>query len=142
MKYLMLKLLSISLLYLGFVSLVACTGYSSAVGTVSGTVTHHQRVMLPADAVLTVRIEDISLADAPSETIGIQVVETKGAQVPIPFEVTFDPDMIKDNHTYSLRAYIKDGSGKFLFTSDTGMLVITNGNPTRRVEVNLIPVSD
>jgi putative lipoprotein len=138
----MLKLITISLLSLGILSLTGCRSFASGDASVSGTVSYQQRTALPADAVLTVRIEDISLADAPSETIGEQLIDTKGAQVPIPFDVAFDPDRIQDNHTYSLRAYIKDGNGKFLFTSDTGALVITNGNPTQNVEVNLIPVSN
>jgi putative lipoprotein len=138
----MLKLITISLLSLGFLSLAGCSLVSTRDSSVSGTVTYQQRIALPADAVLTVRIEDISRADAPSESVGEQLIDTKGTQVPIPFKVTYDPDKIDDKHTYSLRAYIKDGGGKFLFTSDSGVLVITNGNPTQNVEVNLIPVNN
>jgi putative lipoprotein len=138
----MLKLITISLFALGLLSLAGCSSFSSGDASVSGTVTYQQRIALPADAVLTVRIEDISRADAASEAVGEQVIDTKGAQVPIPFEVAFDPNRIQDNYRYSLRAYIKDGNGKFLFTSDTGVLVITKGNPTQNVEVNLIPVSN
>jgi putative lipoprotein len=138
----MLKLISICFLGLGILLLAGCSGNSSGDASVSGTATYQQRIALPDDAVLTVRIEDISRADAPSDVVGEQVIETKGAQVPIPFDVTYDPNKIEENHTYSLRAYIKDGDGKFLFTSDTGVLVITNGKPTQNVEVNMIPVSN
>jgi putative lipoprotein len=138
----MLKLIAISLLSLEILTLAGCSSNSPGDASVSGTVTYQQKIALPADAVLTVRIEDISRADAPSETVGEQLIDTKGTLIPIPFEVAFDPDRIEDNHTYSLRAYIKDGNGRFLFTSDTGVLVITNGNPMQNVEVNLIPLSD
>jgi putative lipoprotein len=138
----MRKLISITLLCLGIPLLAGCSMFSSGAASVNGSVTYQQRTALPADAVLTVRIEDISQADASFEMVGEQVIETKGAQVPIPYHVSYDPDKIEDKHAYGLRAYIKDGGGKFLFTSDPAVLVITNGNPTHNVEVNLIPVSD
>ena len=105
----------------------------------AGTVTYLQRIALPPDAVVTVRIEDVSRADAPAEVIGEQVIKTEGAQVPIPFEVPYDPGKIEDNHSYSLRVRIEDSAGKLLFTNDTSVPVITRGNPTQDIEVIVIP---
>jgi putative lipoprotein len=134
----MLKTISALALLLGLVLLAGCGKSSQA--TVSGTVTYLQRIALPPDAVVTVRIEDVSKADAMAEVIGEQVIHTDGAQVPIPFEVAYDTNQIEENHSYSLRARIEDGAGKLLFTNDTSVPVITRGNPTQDVKVLVVPV--
>ena len=134
----MLKMISALVLLLGLVVLAGCGNSSQA--TVTGTVTYLQRIALQPDAVVTVRIEDVSKADTMAEVIGEQVIQTDGAQVPIPFEVAYDTDQIEENHSYSLRARIEDGAGKLLFTNDTSVPVITRGNPTQDVEVLVVPV--
>jgi len=88
--------------------------------------------------VVTVRIEDVSKADTIAEVIGEQVIQTEGAQVPIPFEVAYDPDKIDETHSYSLRVRIEDGNGKLLFINDTSVPVITRGNPTQDIEVVVV----
>lgn len=96
------KISSIILLLLGTLALASC-GSSSNDTAVTGTVTYLQRIALPPEAVMTVRIEDVSRADAPTEVIGEQVVQTKDRQVPFSFKVTYDAGKIEENHTYSLR---------------------------------------
>lgn len=123
----------------GVTALAGC-GNSTDKAAVTGTLTYLQRIALPPDAVVTVRIEDVSKADAPAEVIGEQVFNTEGAQVPLPFKVPYDPDKIEQNHSYSIRARIEDSSGKLLFINDTNIPVITNGNPTQDIEVILVQV--
>ncbi|MFN2119080.1 MAG: YbaY family lipoprotein, partial [Anaerolineales bacterium] len=52
-------------LLLGLVLLTGCGSSNQA--TVSGTVTYLQRIALQPDAVVTVRIEDVSKADTMAE---------------------------------------------------------------------------
>jgi putative lipoprotein len=134
----MLKMISALVLLLGLVLLAGCGNSSQA--TVTGTVTYLQRIALQPDAVVTVRIEDVSKADTMAEVIGEQVIQTDGAQVPIPFEVAYDTDEIEDNHSYSLRVRIEDSAGKLLWINDTSVPVITRGNPVHDVEVFVVPV--
>lgn len=134
----MLQLIFITLGCLAALSLAGCAGASEK-AAVTGMVTYLQRIALPPDAVVTVRIEDVSRADAPAELIGEQVIQTKGAQVPIPFAVPYDPEKIVENHTYSLRVRIEDGAGGLLFINDTSVPVITRGSPTEQVEVIVVP---
>jgi putative lipoprotein len=134
------KIISILILLLGFVALSGC-GKSSDNAKVTGTATYLQRIALPPDAVMATRIEDVSKADAPAEVIGEQVIQTEGKQVPIPFEVSYDPNQIQENHSYSLRVRIEDGAGKLLFINDTSVPVITRGNPTSDIEIILIQTS-
>ncbi len=114
---------------------------SGAAASVTGTVTYVQRIALPDDAVVNVQIQDTSLADAPAVVMGEQIIETAGQQVPIPYEVAYNPDEIQDNHTYTVRARIEDNEGNLLFTSDTAIPVITRDNPTEDVEIMTVPVS-
>jgi uncharacterized lipoprotein YbaY len=109
--------------------------------TVSGTITYLQRIALPPNAVVKVQLQDTSLADAPATVIGEQIIPTNGQQVPIPFEVVYNPDIIEGNHTYTLRVRIEDAtSGQLLFINTTAYPVITNDNPTSGIEVVVEPV--
>ncbi len=108
--------------------------------SVTGTATYLQRIALQDDAVLTVQIQDVSLADAAATVMGEDSYATEGAQVPLPFEVSYDPTMIEDNHDYALSVRITDADDNLLYINDTRIPVITKGNPTQDVEAMVIPV--
>ena len=120
-------------------ALIGCGSLSSTSLTVTGTVIYRQKIALPPDAVVAVTLADVSRADAPYIVIGQQVIETKGKQVPFPFAIPYDASKIDENHSYTVRATIKDGSGKLLFTSDTVMPVITRDSPTEDIEIVVVP---
>ena len=124
-----------AMLVLPFLS--AC---SSGSGSVSGTITYLQKIALPDDAVITVQIQDTSLADAPATVMGQQVIQTEGKQVPFEFKVTYDAKAIQDNHSYTMSVRITDGAGKLLFINDTVIPVITRDNPTEEIEIIVVPV--
>jgi uncharacterized lipoprotein YbaY len=105
---------------------------------VTGKVTYVHRIAMPPDAVLVVQLMDVSRADARTEMLGEQRVGFEGRQVPIPFEIDFDPARIDQRHSYSVQARILvDGEPRFI--SSTAHPVITRGNPTT-VEVVVTPV--
>ena len=97
--------------------------------TVTGTITYRQRIALPEDSMVTVKLSDVSIADAAAITIGEQVISNPG-QVPIPFEVYYDPEDIDPRFTYAVQVRITDGDGKLLFINTTSFPVITHGNPS------------
>lgn len=133
-----LGLITVSLLLCTIVTCsaaaIALFTNSRQVTSVSGTVAYRQRIALPPDVVVTVRIDDVSRADAPATTIGQQIIRNPG-QVPIPFNVRCNAQDIEDNHSYSVAARIEDPSGKLLFISTQHYPVITRGNPTHDVQV-------
>jgi uncharacterized lipoprotein YbaY/heat shock protein HslJ len=88
------------------------------VSAVTGTVSYRTRQALPEEARLTVQLQDISLADAAAVLIGEQTMLTGGKQVPIAFEVSFDPTEIEPNHTYGLRATISTADGLAMTTTE------------------------
>lgn len=112
---------------------IALTGHSWAQGsapqyTITGTVAYRERVALPPGAAIDVRLEDTSLQDAPAKLIGESVFAAVGQQVPISFQVSFNPADINPAHTYQLRANIAV-NGRIIFTSTIAYPVITHGAP-------------
>lgn len=105
-------------------------------GLVTGTVTYLQRIALTPDATVVVQLRDISRQDAPAPLIGETLIESPG-QVPIPFEIRYDPEAIDPRLTYSVSARILRGD-KLLFISDTVHPVITRDNP-ETVEIIVRP---
>lgn len=98
------------LLVFGFAPLMLCIvtlpgGASAEERSITGTVTYRERIALPAQAVVTVELADVSLADAPAAVIGKQEIKNAG-QVPIKFAITFDSAVIQPETEYALQARI------------------------------------
>lgn len=72
---------------------------------ITGEVSYRERMALPPNAVLTVRLLDVSLADAPETVVGEQKIDPAG-QVPIKFEIKFDSAVVQAKATYALQARI------------------------------------
>ncbi len=125
-------------------ALGAC-GRDSDSPTVTGTVTVPPEApptdQLPANALLTVTLEDISRADASSTVLSAQEIELAGETPPVPFELPYDLGDIADTNTYRVAARVTS-SGDLLMISDTVIPVITNGAPTGGVEVPLVYIAD
>ena len=84
--------------------------------TISGEVSYRERIALPPNAVLTVRLPDVSLADAPETVVAEQKIDPAG-QVPIKFELKFDPAVVQPNVSYALQARITVDD-RLLFIND------------------------
>ncbi len=118
---------------------VASSGTSSQ-SVITGTVTYNDRSALPPSAVIEGTLSDISLADAPAKVISTQRIEAQGKQVPIPYELTYDPAQIDPRNTYSVSARIT-ADNTLLFISDTANLVLTRGAPMTGVDILVRAVS-
>ena len=93
---------------------------------ISGNVSSLQRIALPPDAVLIVRIQDVSRAGTPARILAEQRIELAGRQVPISFQTTVDRDLIGKRARITAAGRIERG-GKLLFISDKSYPVIRNG---------------
>ncbi len=90
----------------------------STAETLEGTVTYLQRIALSPDAVMQVRLLDVSHQDAAAEILAAVTVPTVGKQVPLAFHLTYNPNQIQLNHTYSIQARILvDGELQYISTS-------------------------
>lgn len=88
-----------------------------------GSVTYRERVALPQKSVVTISLEDISLADRPSVRIAERSITPGRHQVPIKFVLEVDPARLEDNHRYAVRADIRDVRGNLLWTTDSINLI-------------------
>ena len=96
-------------------------------GAIVGTVAYPQHATLPLDAVVAVRLEDMSLTDAQARLVSESVVSAAGHEEPFPFTLSYDPAAINPSHTYQVLATVT-ANGTLLFTSKARR-VLTRGAP-------------
>ncbi|WP_428155468.1 YbaY family lipoprotein [Brevundimonas sp.] len=111
--------------------LAACaTAPEMTTGTtvVNVTASYRERIMLPPGHVLTVKVEDVSLADAPTQVLAEASEPLTGGP---PYRVTLGlpTSQIDPRHTYAARAEIRDAAGALVFVTDTRHAILTNGAP-------------
>jgi len=105
--------------------LFAASGVAAAPANLRGTVAYRERIALPPGATVTVRLIDVSLADAPSRTIAETTIRPRG-QVPVPFVLRYNDRDIRPRRSYALSAEIRDRD-RLLFTTTTRYSVLTGG---------------
>ena len=96
-------------------------------GSVSGEVRFGREVALPEGAVVTVKLLDTTLADAPSVELGLDVIENAD-RLPVRFRIEYDRDRVMSGNEYSLSADVRLGDD-LLYTNDTVHFVLTRGAP-------------
>jgi copper homeostasis protein (lipoprotein) len=125
-----------------FGALLASLLVQAAAGAaqVKGTATYRERIALTPDAVFEALLEDVSKADAPAVVVGSVRIEKPG-QVPIRFEIPYDPARIDQSHSYSVRARILVGQ-RLLFTTDRAYPVLTRGRGNEvQTMLRMVPAS-
>lgn len=103
-------------------SLAACasTGVpAERTVAVTGNIAYRERIALPPTAQIEVRLDDVSLADAPANNMATQTFASEGKQVPFAFSLTVDRADIDPKHSYAVSARITDADGKLMFITDT-----------------------
>ncbi len=95
--------------------------------TVTGSITYRERIALPPSAQIEVRLDDVSLADAPARNLARQAFAADGKQVPLPFTLTVDRAQLDPRHSYAVSARISDASGRLMFITDTRNSVAFDG---------------
>jgi putative lipoprotein len=98
--------------------------HNSKLVQLAGSVSYRQRIALPDDAVLTMR-----LRDPDGNVVAIDREATKGRQVPLDFTLDYDPARIVEGRRYELSADIADAAGKPLWTSAAPFPVSFAGEP-------------
>ena len=84
-------------------------------------------VELPDGAVVEVRLQDTSRADAPAVTLGERVIRD-ARRLPLAFRIPYDPADIDQRNEYTLQASVTLGE-RLLYTNDTVHSVLTGGAP-------------
>jgi uncharacterized lipoprotein YbaY len=110
--------------------IVSNTTPTRPLSQVTGTVTYLPRMALPPNAVVEVILAEVSRADAPATILASQTLATEGQQVPIPFQLSYDPEQIESQLTYVVQARILV-DGQLRFISTRRFPVLTQGHPQR-----------
>ncbi|WP_434605510.1 YbaY family lipoprotein [Pseudomonas sp. R1-7] len=109
---------------------------SASTQKLDGEVFYLQRIALPPTAILTVRLQDVSLADAPAVVLDEQSGPVKG-QVPLPFHLSYDPAQVKPGHRYAVSARIEvDGQLMFITTEQHAVQLDGKDQLPLKIRVN------
>jgi len=84
--------------------------------TLIGSVVLREAAVLPADTLLTVTLEDVSLADAPAVIVGQTQFEVRDQLTPIPFTLVYPIPAVRPGSVYAARARLTLGD-RLLFTT-------------------------
>lgn len=119
--------------------LAACSSTPSAdKASLDGEVFYLQRIALPPTAQVTVRLQDVSLADAPAIDLAQQQL-VPGRQVPQAFHFEYDRSEVKPGHSYAVSARIED-HGRLLFITTERHSVRLDGSDPQPLRVRVDPV--
>lgn len=103
----------------------------SASTQVDVTAAYRERIMLTPGHVLTVKVEDVSLMDAPARVMAQTSQPLDGRGPPYAVTLSVPNSQIDARHTYAVRAEIRDPAGALRFTTDTRHSILTNGAPNK-----------
>jgi putative lipoprotein len=116
--------------------LLTVSASAAQLDRISGSVSIHELTELPADALLTIELLDVSKADAPAERLARLSLPGGGRALPLQFELPYYRADVQPNHRYSVRATLTS-SGALLYTSTRHAAVLTQG-AGKRVQLELL----
>ena len=111
-------------------SKVEPTATANIKDTISGTVTYLQRMAMPAEAEVLVQLQDVTSPDQGEKIVAEDRISFGQRQVPIPFELKFDPTKIDAKHLYVVSARIFVGT-QLRFMNSKQYRVLTQGHPAK-----------
>jgi len=106
---------------------------ASRAETITGKAFYSERIAAPPDGRFVAVLQDTSRADAPAIELG-RIEKDNPGNPPYQFEIEYDAEAIKHNHTYTVRASLLSADGTRLFVTDMHTPVITRGAP-KEVEI-------
>lgn len=101
-------------------------GAAVQAGTLTGSVSWRERMVLPPGAVLIVALHDVSLADAPSQLLA-RLTRDPAGNPPVAFRLAYDDAAIEPGHRYQVSARVMQGE-RLLFITDTAYPVRVDGS--------------
>ncbi|HVG57333.1 MAG TPA: YbaY family lipoprotein [Hyalangium sp.] len=103
-----------------------------AAAQVTGSVMYRERIALTPAAVVQVEVVELTKEGSPGTVIGQQTIQSP-SQVPIPFTVVINPQLLRADATYVVNARITDGGR--VFSTAAPVPVLTQGNRSSEVQV-------
>lgn len=110
-----------------------------AICAVTGSIAFLEKIALPPGAVVSVRLVDVATSDAPAVLAAAAIpVE---AQVPVPYALTVDSDLLDPSGSLSVWARLRSEVGTWQTDTDNPV-TLTDGVATVDVIVRRLPESD
>ncbi|HEX6962586.1 MAG TPA: YbaY family lipoprotein, partial [Lacipirellula sp.] len=116
---------------------VPVTLVQQSTGGVSGQVICRERITLTQQAVLTVRLRDVTYPTWTNVEVGKHVIPNP-KHPPIPFSIELDPTLIYPDHKYEVDAYLVD-RGQIVLQASAGVPVTPLSNNSN-LQVQLVRV--
>jgi uncharacterized lipoprotein YbaY len=98
-----------------------------ALPTISGTVEFDGPGQFTKDTIVSVKLQDVSLMDAPAVTLG-EFKLTGPTKFPIPFQISYDPAALKRGVDFAIGVRIET-NGKLNYINDTRISVLGRSAP-------------
>ncbi len=117
-------------------SVAACASRSYAV---SGTVSYRERLILPADSVVVVRLEDVTRGQSYPAVVSEQRIVPNSMAV-TSFSLPYQYGTLDPNATYVVNAWIEQG-GRVLFRNTKVYQVLTKTAPSSNINIELEQVA-
>lgn len=95
-------------------------------GTLTGSASWRERMILPPGAVLMVELQDVSRADAPSQLLA-RLTRDPAGNPPVAFRLAYDDAAIEPGHRYLVSARVTLGE-RLLFITDMAYPVRADGS--------------
>jgi len=121
--------------------LLGCALLPSKPVNVMGTVVYRERSALPPNAVVEVTLYDVTRGEAAAQVVATQSIPLNGRQVPIAFDLVVQPEWLKAEGDYVLRAQIVGPVGDILFSTNKDHPVKLGKRPPE-VKLVLTPVKN
>lgn len=100
-----------------------------SITNVEGSISYRERILMPAGSLMTVQVLDVSRPGASAETVTEVSYTLDGSAPAYGYRLRVFNDQLEPNHTYAVRAEIRDPSGRLAFTTDQRHEVLTRGAP-------------
>lgn len=113
-------------------------GSGSDSQTLDGSIVLRSPATLPSGALLTVTLEDVSLADAPAVTLAQTEFAIKDQRVPVPFSVVYPTAAVRPAAAYAVRARVTLGDQLLFITTERYQVDPLNPSP---IQLTLDPVA-
>lgn len=99
-----MKIIPISLFAILAFSLAHCSSSKGAQSTLEGTVNYREKIILPPNAVVVVKLIDAHKQDVASETLSMDTIEAQAP--PMSFSLNFNPKRIDKDRSYQVQAAV------------------------------------
>ena len=103
---------------------------------VQGEITYLQRMALPPEAEVEVRLQDITQQDVVADSLAATRFRMNGRQVPVPYRLSVPASWLDSDHRYAVSAKI-ELFGKAWYVTDT-VHPLPSGDGPHRVDIQLV----